>query len=87
MGIVIFSKNWIYWTTSFVGTFNRNEVIYLLNCASGITLTTLSKRFLWRAFWTLVTVGTIAAFVVQSVFLIQEYLQFGKTTNMQAGLL
>ncbi|KAI6188945.1 hypothetical protein M3Y98_00408900 [Aphelenchoides besseyi] len=71
MGVVTFSKNWMYWTSSFVA----------------IVLITFNKRLLWRAFWTFVAVATIAAFVIQSIFLIKEYLQFQKTTNMQINVL
>lgn len=88
MGILTFGRNWINWTTSFVGMFFGNIYHYLkitFNLITGIVLVSIFKKPLCRIFWTLITVGGIAAFTVQSVFLIQEYLQYGKTTNMQVS--
>ncbi|CAD5224671.1 unnamed protein product [Bursaphelenchus xylophilus] len=67
MGIVIFSKNWIYWTGSFVA----------ISHAAG------TKKNYWRAFWILIGLVMIGLFLYQSVLLIIQYLQYGKNTNIQ----
>lgn len=48
-----------------------------------IILVSMTKKPLVRTFWTVVTLAGVAAFVVQSAFLIKDYLDFGKTTNMR----
>lgn len=70
MGVLIFGRNWVNWTTSFVG----------------VILVSLVKKPLCRGFWTLITLGGIAAFMAQSYFLIEEFLQYGKTTNIKVKL-
>ncbi|KAH7723212.1 hypothetical protein AAVH_09228 [Aphelenchoides avenae] len=67
MGLITLSRNFIYWTQSWT----------VLAIIAG------RKGFLWRSLWNVVFVGTLAAFTLQSVQLIQEYLQYQKTTNIQ----
>jgi hypothetical protein len=60
----------VNWTNSFVG----------------VIVISFVKKPLCRAFWTLITLAGVVAFLAQSYFLIYDYLQYSKTTNIQVKL-
>ncbi|KAE9547273.1 hypothetical protein FO519_009514 [Halicephalobus sp. NKZ332] len=67
MGLIILGKNIIYWTHSVV-------------IADHLAHT---KNKIWRTFWSLLLVVTVAGFFIHSSLLVRDYFSYGKTTTIR----